>query len=214
MRYLILIVAMLAGCQEPAEDPKPVPKPVPVDFVTPNPLIPPAPTPIAKPKATPTPFVKGNGEDIADRARTFIGTVEKPGNRGKLIDEWNTRADVPMGSPYCGSFAGAMHADVGVPPPKGYAYTPSWFVKSKTIPWTRAQRGDVVGFYYPGKGRIAHIGILDAEPEGSFTRLVEANTSYDAKAGSASDRDGDGVHAKLRNTKILQQSNNQVARYW
>lgn len=187
--------------------------PVPSANVNPKPT----PSPSATPKSTPGPAIitvpKGvSGQPIVDNAKKYIGTVEKPGNRGAQIDAWNKAAGVPLGSPYCGSFAGAMHKASGFLPPSGYAYTPSWFGRN-LLSLESSQPGDVLGFYFPDKGRIAHIGII--EKYGTpYTSLIEANTSYDARAGSASDREGDGVHRKLRNTKILSQGKNKTARYW
>lgn len=172
----------------------------------------PTPTPKPIPKAFPVKPKGVSGEQIVVNAEKYIGTIEKPGNRGTQIDEWNKIAGVPLGSPYCGSFAGAMHSLSGFSPPKGYAYTPSWFGKN-LVTWESAQPGDVIGFYYPSKKRIAHIAILKQYGP-TYTKTIEANTSFDAQAGTASDRDGDGVHAKLRNTKILRQERNKVARYW
>lgn len=176
-----------------------------------------SPTPVPTPKVvtpTPTPTTKTgiSGEGIVNYAKKYIGTVEKPGNRGWQIDEWNKEAGVPLGSPYCGSFAGAMHKDAGFQPPKGYAYTPTWF-GSHLIKLEDSKPGDVEGFYFPDKGRIAHIGIIEKYGI-PYVSLIEANTSYDSRAGSASDREGDGVHRKLRNTKILSQGKNKTARYW
>lgn len=207
----------------PSQSPTPVPIPDEILNLSPYPTpIVIAPTATPRPSATPTPSATpvpqriqspASGKRIVENARKYIGTIEKPGNRGKLIDEWNRLAGVPLGSPYCGSYAGAMHIESEVTPPKGYAYTPSWFTGKRNISWSEAKPGDVIGFYYPNMGRIAHIAILEQYGE-TFTKTIEANTSYDARTGTASDRDGDGVHAKLRNTKILRQERNKVARYW
>lgn len=234
MKTVILfsIVAVLAGCDQkpPAEPPKELTKGVPPEIavLAPTPIpkaiaVSPSPTPVeirvplspqrpthsTTPSPTPKKLVPGSA--ILRRAEEFIGVTERPGNRGAQIDEWNQRAGVPMGSPYCGSFAGAMHRDTGAAVPAGYAYTPSWFNKN-LVSFDECEPGDVVGFYYPEKGRIAHIGIIKNRG-GTYTGTVEANTSYDARAGSASDREGDGVHSKLRSTKLLTQGKNRFARY-
>jgi len=170
------------------------------------------PPPTPTPKPTPEALKGVSGEAIVNYAKKYIGTVEKPGNRGAIIDQWNRDAGVPIGSPYCGSFAGGMHKLAGFAPPKGYAYTPSWFGRN-LIKLEDSKPGDVQGFYFPDKGRIAHIGIIEKYGI-PYVSLIEANTSYDARAGTASDREGDGVHRKLRNTKILSQGKNKTARYW
>lgn len=45
-----------------------------------------------------------------DIARSYLGTHETTRNRGRMIDHWNTLAGVPIGSPWCVSFAyGCVH---------------------------------------------------------------------------------------------------------
>lgn len=198
---------------QPLATPSPTPTPVPVRKA--EPVVPTTPTPAPATKAAPAQVAIGpvTGAAIVREAAKYIGTNELPGNRGSVIDGWNKQAGVPLGSPYCGAFAGAMHKLAGASVPSGYAYTPNWSKDSHLVTWETAQPGDVVLFFYPSMGRIAHIGII-REPGATYIKTIEGNTSYDAAAGTSSDREGDGVHAKLRNAKVLKSNTrNKVARY-
>lgn len=208
----LVLAAALAACDvQPAEEataPAPVVRPVAIATPTP------APTPkVVAPTATPASRRAESGQEIVAQARRYVGITELPGNRGPEIDKWNRLAGVPVGSPYCASFAGAMHREAGAPTPKGYAWSPAWFEGSRRVAPSELRAGDVVGYFYPQLGRIGHVGIFEG-PRGAYVATIEANTSYDARAGSAADREGDGVHAKLRNAKLLAESRNRFARYW
>ena len=228
----VLVAVCFSGCrdvetQQPTVsvlEPEPIVAPVPSAVKALGPTTVPAPSiiavpavppPIPNPAPTPKKPLGIGGGSIVRLAEKYVGMNEKLGNRGAQIDEWNMAAGVPLGSPYCGSFAGAMHTAAGFTPPKGYAFTPNWFLSAggHRIEWAEVREGDVIGFFYGNLGRIGHIAIMKKFGH-PYTATVEANTSFDARAGSASDREGDGVHAKLRNTKILTQGKNRVARYW
>jgi len=98
-----------------------------------------------------------------EKARKWMdnhtGIVENPpnSNRGKFIDEWNKMAGVPVGSFWCGSAAGAFVIAMKGTPPKGYAWTPNWAVKSRKQ--KEPSIGDIATFYFPRKKRIAHVGV-------------------------------------------------------
>lgn len=57
--------------------------------------------------------------------------------------------------------------------------------------------GDAWGIYFPSKGRVAHTGMVEQWGNKVVT-TIEANTSPEAVAGSAADRNGDGVWRKKR----------------
>jgi hypothetical protein len=69
--------------------------------------------------------------------------------------------------------------------------------------WTRANGGqepraaDAFGIYFPRKGRVAHTGLIESASRSVFV-TVEGNTSPEAAAGSAADRDGGGIWRKRR----------------
>jgi hypothetical protein len=62
--------------------------------------------------------------------------------------------------------------------------------------------GDPWGIWFQSKGRIAHTGLV-AQWGKSVVVTIEANTSPDAIAGSAADRNGDGVWSKRRLIKQI-----------
>jgi hypothetical protein len=64
-------------------------------------------------------------------------------------------------------------------------------------PGLQALPADVAGIYFPSKGRVAHVVLIEIWGENSVT-TIEGNTSGSAESGSASDREGEGVYRKKR----------------
>jgi len=153
------------------------------------------------------------GDAVADKAMEYLYVRESNGpNRSKDIDEWNRMAKVPMGSAYCASFISAMHKKVGIIPGPDSAWAPS-VVSQNRVSFSQIQRGDCGGIYFPSKGRIGHVFIVDSV-DNKYIRPIEGNTSPSASYGSASDRDGDGCFRKLRSVTLMKDSRNKFARWW
>jgi hypothetical protein len=94
-------------------------------------------------------------------------------NRHPIIDEWNRRANVPLGSNYCASSVGAWIIDFGYDAPKGYAWSPSW------VKWgvpSKIDTGAVFTIYFPKLKRAGHVGVIITDKRGQVD-CFECNTS-------------------------------------
>jgi hypothetical protein len=149
---------------------------------------------------------------IIAKAQQYTYVRESKGaNRSKEIDAWNKLTGAPMGSPYCASYISFVHKEVGVKAPIS-AWSPD-LVSKNNVRFENVTTGDVGGIYFPSKGRVAHVFLVE-KISGNNVYTVEANTSPSAASGSATDRDGDGVHRKIRSKKLLSDSRNKYSRYW
>lgn len=152
------------------------------------------------------PVLRGQAARVAvirEAEKTF-GWKERTGrNDGPQIDK--ILASVGMAgskAPYCAAwvvYIGDQTFSRTQNPYPRTAWSPS-MVASPT--WTRAkggatpQAGDTFGIYFASKKRVAHTGLV--ERWGSSVKTCEANTSPDARSGSASDRDGGAICRKIR----------------
>lgn len=104
------------------------------------------------------------------------------------------------GNAWCAAFVSWNLSQSGIANPRS-GWAPAYFPANRVI-WSNSRHadklaiaeprsGDVFGIYFANKGRIAHVGFIDAA-EGSRFITVEGNTN---EAGS---RDGDGVYRKRR----------------
>lgn len=59
----------------------------------------------------------GTGERVVALARQFEGHIETAHNRSPLIDHWNQRLGVPLGSNYCGTFVAYILDEANVKKP-------------------------------------------------------------------------------------------------
>lgn len=144
------------------------------------------------------------------RKYTYVRESNGP-NRSKEIDLWNKYTGASMGSPYCASFVSYIHKEAGIKGPLS-AWSPDCVAKNN-IKFSDVQHGDVFGMYFASKGRVAHTGFID-QIKGSMVYTVEANTSPTSSYGASSDRDGDGVFAKMRAKSLMGNSRNKYSRYW
>lgn len=151
------------------------------------------------------------GHAIIAKAQEYTYVRESKGpNRSKEIDLWNKSAGAPLGSPYCAAYISYIHKVLGIKAPNS-AWSPDLVAKNR-VPFDKIEAGDVGGLYFPSKGRVAHVFLVE-QVKGNNVYTVEANTSPSAASGSASDRDGDGVHRKIRNKKLLSDPRNKYSRY-
>ncbi len=133
-----------------------------------------------------------------------IGIKEKTGkNDGPEVEYILKTTGLNKGDQWCAAFVYTCFFEAGVKGVPRSGYSPAWFPKSNTyyIRGVRgtptAQQADVFGIYIQSKGRIGHVGFIDAWPEGSKCITVEGNTSL-ATNGGKSDHDGQGVERKRR----------------
>lgn len=143
-----------------------------------------------------------------------VGVQEVGNNRGKWVETYLRFVGAHPGDSWCAAFVayriwtaakGLIHS-IPVEFPKS-AWTPHYAAWAKAqnlwLPKVRieeARRGDLCCFYFEGKGRIAHIGIVTEVGPGNTFHSVEGNTSPDNKTVN---RDGDGVYRKMRKVSAL-----------
>ena len=153
-------------------------------------------------------------EKVIAVAAQEIGVLEATGkNDGPRVEAYLKSVGLAKGNPYCaaGVYWSGKQAlgNVNPYPRSGWSpdfVTPPTWTYSKGGQWP--QPGDAGGIYFSNKGRIAHTFLIAGSaksptswkwraPSGYF-RTIEFNTSLDASAGSARDREGGGVASKLR----------------
>lgn len=159
----------------------------------------PAPSPSPSPSPAPPPDPR---QEILAVAQRLVGTTEATGkNDGPIIEKIQASTGNKKGDPYCASFNYYVYqsAGFGSQVPRS-AWSPSWVAQPT---WTRAAGGanpqpaDAFGIWFSSKERVAHTGLVAKWGETTVT-TVEANTSPSASAGSAADRNGDGIWSKRR----------------
>lgn len=149
------------------------------------------PAPAADPRA-----------DVLAVARGALGWREATGrNDGPEIERILASTGNRRGEPYCAAFVYFCGLTAGYP--KLYPRS-AWSPDMAQAPtWTRARGGrepqgaDAFGIFFPAKGRVAHTGLIESN-RGAVFVTIEGNTSPDAAAGSAADREGGGVFRKRR----------------
>jgi hypothetical protein len=159
--------------------------------------------------AEPGPAAKRHAADAQDPS--VLSVRESGNNRGKYVETYQRAVGIGPGDPWCQAFAYfrlKKAADtLGIRLPADFprtGYTPTgagWFKKKGLwIPVSSAKRGvltpavgDWVYFYFPTKGRIAHVGIV-VGVDGLGVHTVEGNTS----GGPGVEREGGGVFKRYR----------------
>ncbi len=125
-------------------------------------------------------------QELVKQYRSNIGIQELTGhNDGFEIEAIIEAAGFDAASkiPWCAASVYYDYLQVGIRLEVDYpAYSPSYFPESHVI-YTRGKGykctplpGDLVGFYYASKGRIAHIGIYDSSTP-KYDITVEGNTN-------------------------------------
>lgn len=149
---------------------------------------------------------------VLSTALALIGTREATGrNDGPIIEAILAATGNSKGDPYCAAFCYWCYLKSGlgdlVP---CSAWSPDWVARPT---WTRdrggvtPRAGDPFGIYFASKGRVAHVGLVRQWGRQSVV-TVEANTSPEAAAGSAADRDGGGIWSKRRLIRQVYASRN------
>jgi hypothetical protein len=149
---------------------------------------------------------------ILSTALAHIGTREATGkNDGPIIEAILASTGNSKGDPYCAAFCYWSYDRAGlaslVP---CSAWSPDWVTRPT---WSRERGGatprpgDPFGIYFTSRGRVAHVGLVRQWGRQSVV-TVEANTSPEAAAGSAADRDGGGIWSKRRLIRQVHSSRN------
>lgn len=149
----------------------------------------------------------------ASDAEANVGVREEGNNAGKAVETYLAAVGLTKGAPWCAAFVRyrmeAAAKALGLTLPKNFpdsGWTPAYqeYAKANAV-WipvssakagaAKPERGDLCCFYFPAKGRIAHIGIV-VKPGARGVYTVEGNTGPDA--GPGVEREGDGVYRKFR----------------
>ena len=140
-------------------------------------------------------------EKVATVYSSQVGIRERTNqNDGKEVEMYLASAGLKKGNPWCAAFVTWTYKQSGVKAIRS-GYSPAWFPKEKVI-WQTGKgqspnRADVFGLWFANKGRVAHVGFIDAWDEGNYAITVEGNTN---EGGS---REGDGVYRKRRLKKQI-----------
>ena len=132
---------------------------------------------------------RGGGPELALAfARAHIGTKEGPGNRGRLIDQWNQASGSPLGSAWCGNFMNACLRAAGFP-------NQPWLAACRVIEqqaraghggwqWltSNPRPGDLV--LYTIGGMANHVGMVESVTTSQVV-TIEGNTRADNEGTSA-----------------------------
>ena len=153
------------------------------------------------------------------KAREVLSVREDGSNRGTFVEVYLKAVGLAPGNPWCMAFIVLRlikaAAALGSVFPREVAKTGStvlfsdygkkkgFWIRRADLELGRAslQPGDIVFYFFPSKGRIAHTGIVVdlADNKNFFT--VEGNTS--GGINDDVDRDGQGVYMKLRTLSSL-----------
>ena len=141
------------------------------------------------------------GERVVQVAQLYVGHREAAPNRSPLIDYWNRRLGVPLGSPYCATFVSFCLDSAGVARPRvraalairfnivGWSRRPDWMRP------TELQRGWIL-VWRRGSTWQGHVGIVyKGTRRGVWT--IEANTTP-GRSTPQREREGDGVWKRWR----------------
>lgn len=148
---------------------------------------------------------------ILSIARSQIGVREATGkNDGFDVEKYLATTGLGNGYAWCAAYVNWVYLHANINQPKSaQAWSPSWFPAYRTywsvgqIEYQTPQPGDVFGIYFTAKGRIAHVGIIEAW-QGHYAAAIEGNTN---DAGS---REGDGVYRKKRMKKQVSKVSNWI----
>lgn len=197
-----ILLIFLGGCCK-CPPPAPLPEPTLAPAATPTPAPP-------KPEATP-----GPRQRVLVTAESLIGTTEATGkNDGPIIEAILSSTGNRKGDPYCAAFNYYCYREAGLAKlvPRS-AWSPDW-VKNPT--WTLAEGGrtpqpaDAFGIYFPSKKRVAHTGLVK-KWSAPTVLTIEGNTSPEAAAGTAADRDGGGIWSKRRLVRQIHSARDWIA---
>jgi hypothetical protein len=133
-------------------------------------------------------------------ARSYVGMREVAPNSGPVIDQMLAHAHCRPGAPYCAAFVawcGDRALGARSPYPRS-AWSPDHVRGGQRLTSAvQIRGGETFGIWFASKNRVAHTGLI-VRRIGATVETIEANTSGTAAAGSAADREGQGVFRKLR----------------
>ena len=140
-------------------------------------------------------------DKVVEQYNSQLGVRENGNNAGAAVERYLRSIGLGPGYAWCAAFIhwNLVQCDLK-PVTSGWA--PAWFPQDRVIykrglkPLRSPMAGDVMGLWFPDKGRIAHVGFIDQWSDKTVI-TVEGNTN---EAGS---REGDGVYRKRRLTRQI-----------
>lgn len=154
-------------------------------------------------------YRKSAGESVDLRTcvqscfQSQLGVREATNNNDGEPEKYLKSVGFGKGAAWCGAFVHwTLYQCIGdeiyqfLPTNKAFAWTPN-YVKDVSRFTDNPKPGDLITIYFSSKGRVAHVGFVDAYPEGNQVVTIEGNTN---QAGS---REGDGVYRKYRLKKQI-----------
>lgn len=121
-------------------------------------------------------------EHVTDIALTFANHQETTPNRSPLIDYWNSRLGVPLGSDYCATFVSFVLDSASVHYPSVRSGWARDFITPNSIPaWEVAAGKQIPPGYLAvwkrGNSRTGHVEIVIETWQGYSGKTIGANTS-------------------------------------
>lgn len=132
--------------------------------------------------------------DVLAVARRNLGITETPMGSNKT--PYAAAAGHANGYPWCATFLVACFRAQKIKLGNESAYTPSLYNSMAKVARADVKPGDLMFMYFPSKGRIAHVGIVEAVFP-SYVITIEGNTD------EAGGRTGGKVMRKKRAYKDL-----------
>jgi hypothetical protein len=123
-----------------------------------------------------------------------VGLRERTGNNdGARVEEYLAAVKLKSRNPYCAAFLSWVYMQEGFAKPRS-GWSPD------LVPLSRLTHqylpANIVGFYYPELGRVAHVGMIETVQH-HWAVTIEGNTNV---SGS---REGEGIYRKRRHLKSV-----------
>ena len=139
---------------------------------------------------------------VLARARKWIGHAEKPNNDTRFNTLFYGRRVNGSAYPWCAAFTSVicqeegMRPNVDYPHSAGVAVCFAWFSRNgRIVSKHKLKPGDMVRFTF------SHIAFVEKVLSGNRVQTIEGNTSG---SNAGSQRDGGGVHRRIRSLSIIQ----------
>jgi hypothetical protein len=136
---------------------------------------------------------------IVHIAEQYLGIEELDGNRGEMIDHWNRLSGVPLGSPWCASFAmfcvNGTSEQLSIESPLyKSAHVLSVYNQSRACWAPNPEKGFLV-CWQMSDTTSGHIGIITEVMDRHTIKTIEGNTTSEKSVN----REGRFVAANTRN---------------
>lgn len=119
-------------------------------------------------------------QQVLTLTHSYINVKETKENRGPEVDKIIRKCGYTPPIPWCMCTVYVIYDSCGIKTPNNPAYSPNWFTSNLT---DNPLPADVVGIYFPAKGRIAHGGILDTIIGKDFIYTSGNTNDYNVSEG-------------------------------